>query len=130
MVDTTFDYIMTNYYTDGYNSVEANPAYFETFGVLENHMASYINNSIGYSEGYIDDFKQNELNSSIGNGPALLMANASGNYSHMVVYVGYELYNNNWNIPESKIYIMNPFYGQYEEKSLAQIMQGYGNVYQ
>ncbi len=131
MDDGTFDYIMLYYYTNGYDSVEANPSHFEKFGVIEDDMQGYIGNSTGFSSGDVSGSIQSELSSSTGNGPAFLKATPSANTSHLVVYVGYELYDDDWNNQNSVIYIMDPDDATKLKKIYrTQLINDYENIYQ
>lgn len=44
-----------------------------------------------------------------------------GNTGHCVVFLGSKLYNNSWDDPESKIYLMNPAFKSIREATLTEI---------
>ena len=52
-----------------------------------------------------------------------------GNTGHCVVFLGSKLYNNSWDDPKSKIYLMNPAFESIREVTLTEINDTYNIIY-
>ncbi|PCH70301.1 MAG: hypothetical protein COC06_05290 [Bacteroidales bacterium] len=115
MAWSTFEYVM-NYYKEngGYKSVRKEPSYFRKFGVIETTLDAYFYreniHSISLSE------ITEELDSGEKHSPVIITTYPDeDSFSHMLIHIGYELYNDDWTDSRSMIFVMNPHKGEIEE---------------
>jgi len=102
---------------------------YEKFGASGESFEAYLNSENIYEISMIDFSKkiteENESNPSI----TFLVTNEDSHTRHCVVFMGSQLYNNNWFDPKSVIRIMNPAFSSIRDITYYELTTMYGAIY-
>ncbi len=102
---------------------------YEKFGVSGESFEAYFNSENIYEISMVDFSKkiteENESNPSI----TFLVTNEDSHTRHCVVFMGSQLYNNNWFDPKSVIRIMNPAFSSIRDITYYELTTMYGTIY-
>lgn len=101
---------------------------YEKFGVAGESLNAYFQ-SEGFTESNIRDFVRKISDKDEGDPSITFFIDLNGNTAHCVVFLGSKLYNNTWDDPNSKIYLMNPTFKSIRETTLADIHDTYDMIY-
>lgn len=85
--------------------------------------------SEGFSESSMGSFIRKISKNDEGNPSITFFIDMDGNTGHCVVFLGSKLYNNSWDDPKSKIYLMNPAFESIREVTLTEINDTYNIIY-
>ena len=96
------------------------PNTYEKFAVAGESFNSYLQ-SEGFSESNMGDFIRKISKNDEGDPSITFFIAMNGNTGHCVAFRGSKLYNNSWDDPESKIYLMNPAFKSIREATLTEI---------
>ena len=101
---------------------------YEKFGVSGESLDAYLL-SEGFSESSMGSFIRKISKNDEGNPSITFFIDMDGNTGHCVVFLGSKLYNNSWDDPKSKIYLMNPAFESIREVTLTEINDTYNIIY-
>lgn len=104
------------------------PNTYEKFAVAGESFNSYLQ-SEGFSESNMGDFIRKISRNDEGDPSITFFIAMNGDTGHCVAFRGSKLYNNSWDDCNSKIYLMDPYFGFEREFTLTDLNNTYSMVY-